>query len=245
MANVRAGAGKLSCENCFFHQRMLCAVSNAAPCASFRPAHPDGAAAASAAAVRVPPGPAPAGGVDVPDSAGAVRAPRVLRFRPDRGRGTPSGRASGRWGGGRRGFARAGGLRGRRLPEALVGDEVAGADGSVMEVDSVPIEHLFDLGHRADRDLSRSGGRRRAEGAGWGCGPVMQCGGGAGCAVRCGGADALGAPDNRRAGGRRAARAVATPGATPPPVRVPRVFWPLIGGVHRWVHPVRDLHGVG
>jgi hypothetical protein len=42
MANVRAGAGKLSCENCFFHQRMLCAVTNAAPCASFRPAHPDG-----------------------------------------------------------------------------------------------------------------------------------------------------------------------------------------------------------
>jgi hypothetical protein len=42
MANVRAGAGKLSCENCFFHEQMLCAVTNAAPCASFRPAHPDG-----------------------------------------------------------------------------------------------------------------------------------------------------------------------------------------------------------
>jgi hypothetical protein len=42
MANVRAGAGKLSCQDCFFHQRMLCAVTDAEPCASYRPAHPDG-----------------------------------------------------------------------------------------------------------------------------------------------------------------------------------------------------------
>jgi hypothetical protein len=42
MANVRVGAGKASCEKCYFHQEMLCAVTNAGPCATFRPAHPDG-----------------------------------------------------------------------------------------------------------------------------------------------------------------------------------------------------------
>jgi len=42
MANGAAGNRKASCENCFFHQNRLCAVTDAAPCATFRPAHPDG-----------------------------------------------------------------------------------------------------------------------------------------------------------------------------------------------------------
>jgi len=39
---MRVGAGKLSCDNCFFRQQNLCAVTDAGPCATFRPAHPDG-----------------------------------------------------------------------------------------------------------------------------------------------------------------------------------------------------------
>jgi hypothetical protein len=39
MANGRMQA---SCENCFFHQSRLCAVAVGDPCATFRPAHPDG-----------------------------------------------------------------------------------------------------------------------------------------------------------------------------------------------------------
>ena len=42
MANGRTGAAKASCEDCYFHQNLLCAVSNAGPCATFRPAHPEG-----------------------------------------------------------------------------------------------------------------------------------------------------------------------------------------------------------
>jgi hypothetical protein len=42
MANGRAGATKVSCENCFFHQNLLCAVSDIGPCVTFRPAHPEG-----------------------------------------------------------------------------------------------------------------------------------------------------------------------------------------------------------
>ena len=42
MANGRAGATKVSCENCFFHQNLLCAVTDSSPCATFRPAHPEG-----------------------------------------------------------------------------------------------------------------------------------------------------------------------------------------------------------
>jgi hypothetical protein len=42
MANGRAGTVKVSCENCFFGRNMLCAVSEAGSCATFRPAHPDG-----------------------------------------------------------------------------------------------------------------------------------------------------------------------------------------------------------
>ncbi|MBV9839842.1 MAG: hypothetical protein JO156_17130 [Solirubrobacterales bacterium] len=42
MREGRAGAGKVSCENCFFHQNQLCAISEQGPCATFRPTHPDG-----------------------------------------------------------------------------------------------------------------------------------------------------------------------------------------------------------
>ena len=42
MAKGCAGAAKASCENCFFRQNMLCAISEAGPCATFRPAHLDG-----------------------------------------------------------------------------------------------------------------------------------------------------------------------------------------------------------
>ena len=42
MANRAVGAAKASCENCFFHRNMLCAVSGSGPCATFRPAHPEG-----------------------------------------------------------------------------------------------------------------------------------------------------------------------------------------------------------
>jgi hypothetical protein len=36
------GARKERCEDCFFHQRMLCALEDKKPCPTFRPAHPDG-----------------------------------------------------------------------------------------------------------------------------------------------------------------------------------------------------------
>jgi hypothetical protein len=42
MAKGRTGAAKARCEDCFFHQNLLCAVSDAGPCPTFRPNHPDG-----------------------------------------------------------------------------------------------------------------------------------------------------------------------------------------------------------
>jgi hypothetical protein len=42
MANGRKGAMKASCENCYFHCQLLCALSESAPCATYRPDHPDG-----------------------------------------------------------------------------------------------------------------------------------------------------------------------------------------------------------
>ena len=39
---VRPGGKKLRCEDCFFHQNMLCALEDKKPCPTFRPAHPDG-----------------------------------------------------------------------------------------------------------------------------------------------------------------------------------------------------------
>jgi hypothetical protein len=42
MAEGRTGVAKASCESCYFHQNLLCAISETGPCATFRPAHPDG-----------------------------------------------------------------------------------------------------------------------------------------------------------------------------------------------------------
>ncbi len=42
MANGRSAAAKASCENCFFGTNRLCAVTASGPCATFRPAHPEG-----------------------------------------------------------------------------------------------------------------------------------------------------------------------------------------------------------
>jgi hypothetical protein len=42
MATGRSGSAKACCADCFFHQSDLCAISEAGPCATFRPAHPDG-----------------------------------------------------------------------------------------------------------------------------------------------------------------------------------------------------------
>jgi hypothetical protein len=42
MATGGRAALKASCENCFFHQNMLCAVTQAGECATFRPARPEG-----------------------------------------------------------------------------------------------------------------------------------------------------------------------------------------------------------
>jgi hypothetical protein len=41
MSDGRAGS-KVSCENCFFKQNMLCAVTESGPCATFRPNRPEG-----------------------------------------------------------------------------------------------------------------------------------------------------------------------------------------------------------
>jgi hypothetical protein len=40
--NGRVAAGQASCEKCFFHQNLLCAISGSGPCATFRPAGPEG-----------------------------------------------------------------------------------------------------------------------------------------------------------------------------------------------------------
>lgn len=42
MANGRTREPKASCESCFFRQNLLCAISDAKPCATYRPNHPDG-----------------------------------------------------------------------------------------------------------------------------------------------------------------------------------------------------------
>ncbi|MBO0769669.1 MAG: hypothetical protein J2O48_13380 [Solirubrobacterales bacterium] len=39
---TRRRTTKVSCEDCFFRQNLLCAVSNSGPCATYRPNHPDG-----------------------------------------------------------------------------------------------------------------------------------------------------------------------------------------------------------
>ena len=42
MADGRVRGGKVSCDGCFFKQNMLCAVTQAGPCATFRPNRPEG-----------------------------------------------------------------------------------------------------------------------------------------------------------------------------------------------------------
>ena len=42
MANGRVRAPRVSCEDCFFKRNLLCALDLDAPCATFRPDHPDG-----------------------------------------------------------------------------------------------------------------------------------------------------------------------------------------------------------
>jgi hypothetical protein len=39
---ARKPARKPRCEDCFFHQNMLCALPDKKLCPTFRPAHPDG-----------------------------------------------------------------------------------------------------------------------------------------------------------------------------------------------------------
>jgi hypothetical protein len=40
--NRGAAPAKVSCEDCFFRQNLLCAVSSSGPCATYRPNHPEG-----------------------------------------------------------------------------------------------------------------------------------------------------------------------------------------------------------
>jgi hypothetical protein len=42
MANRRTSSATPSCEECFFHRNLLCAISDAGPCATYRPDHPEG-----------------------------------------------------------------------------------------------------------------------------------------------------------------------------------------------------------
>ena len=42
MGQGRRSARKVSCEDCFFRTHLLCALDLDAPCATFRPDHPEG-----------------------------------------------------------------------------------------------------------------------------------------------------------------------------------------------------------
>jgi hypothetical protein len=42
MPSGRVAGSKVSCEDCFFQQNMLCAVTQAGACATFRPNRPGG-----------------------------------------------------------------------------------------------------------------------------------------------------------------------------------------------------------
>jgi hypothetical protein len=42
MTRGRGREVKASCEDCFFRRNHLCAIAEATPCATFRPANPDG-----------------------------------------------------------------------------------------------------------------------------------------------------------------------------------------------------------
>jgi hypothetical protein len=41
-ATRRGKVGQASCESCFFGENLLCAIRGSGPCATFRPAGPDG-----------------------------------------------------------------------------------------------------------------------------------------------------------------------------------------------------------
>jgi hypothetical protein len=41
-STARRTARKPRCQDCFFHQQMLCALPEKKPCPTFRPAHPEG-----------------------------------------------------------------------------------------------------------------------------------------------------------------------------------------------------------
>jgi hypothetical protein len=40
--NAGITTAKPACEDCFFHQNMLCAVTQTGPCPTYRPNHPGG-----------------------------------------------------------------------------------------------------------------------------------------------------------------------------------------------------------
>ncbi len=42
MAKGLAAVKKPTCEQCYFHCNMLCALGESEPCVAFRPNHPDG-----------------------------------------------------------------------------------------------------------------------------------------------------------------------------------------------------------
>jgi len=42
MAKGRTTMAKVSCEDCFFHRNMLCALNLDEACATYRPDHPEG-----------------------------------------------------------------------------------------------------------------------------------------------------------------------------------------------------------
>jgi hypothetical protein len=42
MATGRSRSGKACCDDCYFRQNQLCAISESGPCATFRPANPEG-----------------------------------------------------------------------------------------------------------------------------------------------------------------------------------------------------------
>jgi hypothetical protein len=42
VTNGRARTTKVSCDDCFFRAKALCAVSDSGPCATYRPDHPGG-----------------------------------------------------------------------------------------------------------------------------------------------------------------------------------------------------------
>ena len=42
MAKGRSAKLKVSCEDCFFHANLLCSLSAAGPCSTFRPNRPEG-----------------------------------------------------------------------------------------------------------------------------------------------------------------------------------------------------------